>query len=114
MAEEKEKKKEKKKYFVSAVHGSDCGCTDDEDSVMKLEFEIPGAKKEKIHLHVVEGGLRLVAPKNDEEEYISHYHFACPADIAATEAKYEDGVLKVDIPYNCPNPYKDVPPIKIA
>ena len=52
MAEEKEKTNIKSKIYVSAKHGSDCGCTDDEDSVMKLEFQIPGAKKDKIHLQM--------------------------------------------------------------
>ena len=112
---EKEEEEEKKvtKIWVSPNHASDCGCSDDEDSVMKLEFNIPGANKEKIHLHVVEKSMRLVAPKSDTEEYVSHYHFPCPADIANTEADYKDGVLLVNIPYNCPNPYKEVAPIKI-
>ncbi len=108
-----EEEGEKTKIWVSPVHSGDCGCSDDEDSVMKLEFSIPGAFKDKIHLHVVEKSMRLVAPKNDTEEYVSHYHFACPADIAGTDADYKDGVLKVTIPYNCPNPYKEVAPIKI-
>ncbi|MBN2155831.1 MAG: Hsp20/alpha crystallin family protein [Candidatus Lokiarchaeota archaeon] len=115
--EHKEKKrthKHKRQVWVNANSPNDCGCQDPDDELMILNYEIPGANKEKIHLHVVENGLRLVAPRSDEDyDYVSTYSFTCPADPKNVKAKYNDGILEVHIPYNCPNPYKDIPPVTI-
>jgi len=121
MAEEKKEKHENKQehkqrhqVWVNAISPNDCGCQDPDKEVLVITYEIPGVKKDKIHLHVVENGLRLVAPRKDEDyDYVSTYSFSCPADVKGVKAKYKDGVLSVEIPYTCPNPYKDVPPVKI-
>ena len=104
----------RRQVWVDAFSPNACGCQDPDDEVLTLSYEIPGAKKESIHLHVVESGLRLVAPRKAEDyDYVNTYHFNCPADPKNVRAKYDDGVLEVEIPYSCPNPYKDVPPVKI-
>ncbi len=104
----------RKQVWVNAHSPNECGCQDPDEEIMVLNYEIPGAKKDKIHLHVVESGLRLVAPRKEGDyDYVSTYHFSCPADPKRVKAKYNDGVLEVEVPYTCPNPYKDIPPIKI-
>ena len=112
--EHKHEHKHRRQVFVRATSPNECGCTDPDDEFLVLNYEIPGAKKDKIHLHVVENGLRLVAPRKEEDyDYVSTYHFDCPADPKGVKAKYSDGILEVEIPYTCPNPYKGVPPVKI-
>ncbi|MHA1109559.1 MAG: Hsp20/alpha crystallin family protein [Promethearchaeota archaeon] len=120
MAEKKTEHKHEHKHehrhqkWVNATSPNACGCQDPDDESLVLNYEIPGANKDTIHLHVVESGLKLVAPRKEEDyDYVSTYSFTCPADPKSVRAKYADGVLEVEIPYTCPNPYKDVPPVKI-
>lgn len=115
-----EKKEENKKLvmrdqiWVDPEFDSFCGDElNDPSDTYEFKFSILGAKKELIHLHIVPDQLVLVAPKNDYEEYISHMHFSCSIDVPGSSAKYEDGVLSLELPYECPNPFVDVPPMKI-
>ncbi len=107
-----ERKTIKNRIWVNPRMDSEFAC-EDEDGSYNFKFEIPGAMKDKIHLHVVSEVLNLVAPKDEDTEYVSHYHFGCPVDVPGIKAKYEDGVLDVELPYNCPNPFKGVDPVKI-
>lgn len=99
--------------WVDAYFEGGCGCSDEEEDTLVLRYDLPGVKKDKIHLHVIENGLRLVAPRDDKTDYISSYSFSCPANPKETKAHYEDGVLRVEVPYSCPNPWKDIAPVKI-
>jgi HSP20 family molecular chaperone IbpA len=91
---------------------SEQGCVES-PNIYDIKFSIPGVKKDKIHLHIIPDQLVLVAPKNDYEEYVSHMHFSCSIDVPGSRAKYENGVLSLELPYNCPNPFADIPPMKI-
>ncbi|MFW9922646.1 MAG: Hsp20/alpha crystallin family protein [Candidatus Thorarchaeota archaeon] len=91
-----------------------CDCEDIENDHYHITLELPGVKKENINLQIIKSGLRLKALKNENTEYISELKFLCDAKIDAVKAKYEDGLLSVDIPFDCPDPFTDVKPTNIA
>lgn len=108
----------KRRVYVTACPDCNSACFDDEESSEVIEnfsFEIPGADKMKIKLHVAEDRIRLLAPrKNSDIEYISEYLFMCPVNPEVeVKAKYEDGVLNVEIPLKCENPYDNAKEIMI-
>ena len=91
-----------------------CGCESDDEDVYSLTYELPGVKKEEIHLHIVKEGLRLNAPRGEYIEYFSEYTFGCEVDPNQAKVIYEDGILTISVPYTCPDPFKGSKPIAIA
>jgi len=78
-----------------------------------FEFEMPGFKKEEIKMEVVENVLSVEAErKTEEEKKEKNYHvverkcgkykrqFSLPENVKIEDiqAKYEDGILEVNIP----------------
>ena len=57
--------------------------------------------------------MRLRAKRDDGVMYYSDYDFPCPADPDQTKAHYDEGMLRVDIPMNCEDMFKDVSPLNI-
>src|SRR5271157_739060 len=108
MAEEKEQ--------ITRIWVSGCACcdcdTEDTDKV-SLTFDIPGAKKDDIDLRVIPDGLRLVAKRDPTTEYVSEYSFMCPADVDKVKASYTEGVLEVEVPLTCKDPFSDSPRIDV-
>lgn len=94
------------RIWVDPCPTCDCGCSDEGEDTETLTFELPGVKKDEIHLHVVKEGLRLVAPRHDKYEYYSEYEFACDAVPDKVKATYEDGLLSVTVPLECPDPFR--------
>ncbi len=74
-----------------------CSCVDDKNSTLHLEFTVPGVKKEDINLKLNDDSFSLRAEKNDVE-YVSTGSFCCPVEISDTKAKYENGLLLINIP----------------
>jgi HSP20 family molecular chaperone IbpA len=127
--ETKEAKKSKKatfkrKIWVNASPKCDCGCTDETDeacadeddktSVETLTFEIPGVEKDRIHLDVTKDRVRMIAHRDSTTDFISEYVFACPAKLEEDpSAKYNNGILTLAVPVECPDPYKDALRLKI-
>jgi HSP20 family molecular chaperone IbpA len=106
--------KHRRSIWVQACPTCDCGCTDEGDpEIAHLVFEIPGVKKEDIHLHVVKDGLRFTAPRGEDVQYVSEYSFSCPALVDEADAKYEDGILTVEVPLECENPFKGSKPLAV-
>ena len=66
-----------------------------------------GVKKEDIDLRIIPEGLRLEAKRDKHTSYVSEYAFACDADPDHVKADYHEGVLNVDIPLKCRDPYVD-------
>ena len=64
-------------------------------------------------LKVIKTGLRLRARKGDNTEYVSELKFLCDAKVSDVKADYEDGLLTLDVPFDCPDPFKDVDSIKL-
>jgi HSP20 family molecular chaperone IbpA len=103
----------KQRIWVDPNCDCDCGCSDKDEDIERLVFEIPGVKKDKIHLHIVKDQLRLTAERSTNSEYYSEYMFACDVKTEDVKAKYEEGVLSVDVPFACKDPFAGSKPVQI-
>jgi HSP20 family molecular chaperone IbpA len=57
-----------------------------------------GAKKEEITLKVDDESFYIHAPQ-DDFEYITSMRFCCPVKASEAKANFENGILKVVIPF---------------
>lgn len=105
--------KDKKLIWVHPCMDCGCDCDDVDDDHYHISLELPGVKKEDIDLKIIKTGLRLRAKKNDEIEYVSELKFLCDAKASNAKANYEDGLLTVDVPFDCPDPFKGIKSVKI-
>jgi len=103
----------KRKVWVVPCTTCGCGCSDEEEDQYELVYELPGVKKEDIHLHVVKNGLRLEAARGEDVEYVSEYQFICEANPEGVKATYDNGLLDIIVPYACPDPFKGSKPVEI-
>jgi HSP20 family molecular chaperone IbpA len=108
-----DKKINKRSIWVNPCLDCDCGCTEDGEDINRFIYEIPGVDKKNITLKVTKDALRMVASL-DDIEYVNEYPFVCEADPEGVEASYKNGVLTVDVPFKCPDPFRDAQPVKIS
>ena len=62
---------------------------------------IPGVKKEDISVRMLDDSFSLLASR-DDFDYVSSSVLCCPVKAAKAEATYEDGILKIIVPFRDP------------
>jgi len=75
-----------------------CSYVDDEHQKLYIEITIPGVDKEAIHVKMHEDSFNLTAPRKDIE-YVTTLSFCCPVIPEKADAKYENGLLKIEVPF---------------
>jgi len=75
--------------------------TDEENLTLVVEFAIPGAPTETIDLKILEDSVHLTAPARDIE-YVSALALAWPVKPDKAEAIYENGLLRIEVPFKDP------------
>jgi HSP20 family molecular chaperone IbpA len=75
--------------------------SDEENLKLVVEFAIPGAPTDTIDLKILEDSVHLSAPARDIE-YVSAFALAWPVKPDKTEAIYENGLLRIEVPFKDP------------
>jgi HSP20 family molecular chaperone IbpA len=90
-----------------------CSYVDDNHTKLTLEISIPGVKKENIKLKMHDDSFNISAPREDNNtEYVATRAFCCPVQPDKAEAKYENGLLKIEIPFK--DPMEDAISVAVA
>src|SRR6266404_2025679 len=74
---------------------------DRENHKLVLEFAIPGAPTDTIDVKILEDSVHLAAPARDIE-YVSSLALGWPVKPGNAEATYEDGLLRIEVPFKDP------------
>jgi HSP20 family protein len=74
---------------------------DGEQHKLIVEFAIPGAPTETIDVKVLKDSVHLLAPARDIE-YVSALALGWPVKPDKAEATYENGLLRIEVPFKDP------------
>ncbi|HMD87839.1 MAG TPA: hypothetical protein VKF38_01630 [Anaerolineaceae bacterium] len=83
------------------VAPSSVAYADDENLKLVVEFAIPGAPTDTIDLKILEDSIHLTAPARNIE-YVSSLALAWPVKPDKAEAIYENGLLRIEVPFKDP------------
>ena len=86
---------------------------DGENHKLVVEFAIPGAPADTIDLKILEDSVHLTAPARDIE-YVSALALAWQVKPHKAEAKYEHGLLRIEVPFKDPMEDAVTVPIKTS
>jgi HSP20 family protein len=74
---------------------------DGEHDKLIVEFAIPGAPTETIDVKILEDSVHLLAPARDID-YVSALPLGWPVKPNKAEATYENGLLRIEVPFKDP------------
>jgi HSP20 family protein len=74
---------------------------DEENLKLVVEFAIPGAPTDTIDLKILEDSVHLSAPARDIE-YVAALALAWPVKPDKAKAIYENGLLRIEVPFKDP------------
>ena len=74
---------------------------DEEKNQLVVEFAIPGAPADTIDLKLLPDSIHLTAPSRDVE-YVSALALPWPVKPDKAEAIYENGLLRIEVPFKDP------------
>ena len=74
---------------------------DGERHKLIVEFAIPGAPTETIDVKILEDSVHLLAPARDID-YVSALALGWPVKPDKAEATYENGLLRIEVPFKDP------------
>ena len=74
---------------------------DRENHKLVVEFAIPGAPTDTIDVKILEDSVHLTAPARDIE-YVSALALGLPVKPDKAEATYENGLLRLQVPFKDP------------
>jgi HSP20 family molecular chaperone IbpA len=72
-----------------------------ENRKLVVEFAIPGAPAETIDVKILQDSVHLTAPARDIE-YVSSLALGWPVKPDKAEATYENGLLRIEVPFKDP------------
>jgi HSP20 family protein len=85
-------------------------CFDHDQNGYLIDIELPGVKKEQIDLSIGQQSLCIEAPRSDGEiVYLGCFALVHPVDQSKAEAKYDNGLLKLTVPFKAPIKSKRIP-----
>src|SRR5271157_2096580 len=74
---------------------------DSENRKLVVEFAIPGAPADTIDVKILQDSVHLAAPARDIE-YVSSLALGWPVKPDKAEATYENGLLRIEVPFKDP------------
>ena len=76
-------------------------CIDHDDDAYYIDVELPGVDKEHVDLSVGEQSVCVEAAR-DDIVYLGCFSLAHAVDETKAKAKYDNGLLKIEVPLKAP------------
>jgi HSP20 family molecular chaperone IbpA len=88
-----------------------CAMPDERHENLHIEVELPGVEKKDISLSMHEDSFFIQASR-DDLEFVGSYAVCCPIDTEKAKAKYNNGLLSIDVPYLKPQERAEKIPVQ--